>query len=128
MIYIYLDGDDIGRKLASCFLENNDNKLAQIIKDLEDILSQIRDYLMKKGFQIIFFAADGVACKGTNLEVEGFAQYIRSVGQPRYTFSAGIGNSLQNSFFALEYAKAVGKNTTVICENGKVFKVVEIAP
>ena len=128
MIYIYLDGDDIGRKLTGCFLENNDNKLTQIIRDLDDILSQIRDYLKKQGFEIVFFAADGIACKGMDLEIENFAHYIKSIGQSQYTFSAGIGNSLQNSFFALEYAKAIGKNTTAMCEDGKVFRVVEIDP
>lgn len=126
MIYIYLDGDDIGRKIASCFLENNDRKLAQVIQDLDTILSQIRDYLKNMGLEIVFFAADGIACKGTNLEIESFAFYIKSIGQSGYTFSAGIGNSLQNSFFALEYAKAIGKNRTVLCDDGKIFKVVEI--
>lgn len=124
LLYISLDGDDIGNKISRGYLENDEEKLVKIIQDLERLLTQICEYLKKLEFEIIFCAADGVACKGSNVEVESFARYIESIGKPHYTFSAGIGNDLKSSFFSLKYAKALGKNKVVICEDGKQFRVI----
>ena len=123
-LYISLDGDDIGNKIARSYIENDEEKLASIVKELEQVLAQICQYLISLGFEIIFCAADGVACKGSNVEIDSFARYIESIGKPNYTFSAGIGNDLQSSFFSLKYAKALGKNKVVISEDGKQFKVI----
>lgn len=123
-LYISLDGDDIGNKIARSYIENDEEKLTKIINQLEQILTHICEYLKSLGFEIIFCAADGIACKGGNVEIYGFAQYVKSIGKPNYTFSVGIGTDLQSSFFSLKYAKSIGKNTVVICEDGKQFKVI----
>ncbi len=120
-----IDGDDIGNKLARNYLENNEAKLVKTIQNLNHILNKICEYLKKLEFEIIFCAADGIACKGSKLDVNSFAHYIESIGKPHYTFSAGIGNDLQSSFFSLKYAKAIGKNQVVICEDGKQFRVID---
>jgi hypothetical protein len=125
-IYISLDGDDIGNKIARSYLENDEIKLTTIVKELEMILIRICEYLKSSGFEIIFCAADGIACKGSKIEVSSFTKYIESVGKPHYTFSAGIGSDLQSSFYSLRYAKSMGKNKVVICENGKQFTVINL--
>jgi hypothetical protein len=122
--YILIDGDDIGNKIASVYIENDEKELIKIIHDLAHILNQICKFMETLNFEIIFCAADGIACKGSHLEVDSFARYIESIGKPNYTFSVGVGNELQTSFFALKYAKAVGKNKVVICEAGKRFRVI----
>jgi len=122
--YISLDGDDIGNKIARGYLENDESKLSQIIQELNSILTQIHNYLNSAGFEMIFFAADGIACKGKYLEFENFAHFLKNIGRPTYTFSAGIGSDLQSSFFALKYAKSVGKDTIALCEKGNLFKLI----
>ena len=118
-----IDGDDIGHKIARSYIENDEEKLTRINQDLNQILSQLSKYLKTLGFEIIFCAADGIACKGNYIEINDFTQYIKSIGEPYYTFSVGIGNSLQSAFFSLKYAKASGKNKVVMCGEGEVFRV-----
>ncbi len=124
--YISLDGDDIGNKIAKCYLENDEAKLTRTIHELNSILTQIRDYLNFRGFEIIFFAADGIACKGLDLDLLAFSQHLQKVGKPMYSFSVGIGDDLQSSFIALKYAKSIGKNTIVVSENDKTFRVIGV--
>lgn len=122
--YISIDGDDTGSKIVVSYLENDEKKLSQVIQDLYHILSQVQDYVKSLGFEIIFCAADGIACKGESLNVEEFSQYLKAVGKSTYTFSAGIGSDLQSSYFALKYAKAAGKNISVIYKDGEKFQIV----
>ncbi|NEP19772.1 MAG: mCpol domain-containing protein [Leptolyngbya sp. SIO4C1] len=122
--YISIDGDDTGSKIAISYFENNEKKLSQVIQDLHHILSRIQEYLINMGFEIIFCAADGIACKGKHLNVDEFAKYLKVVGDPGYTFSAGIGSDLQSSYFALKYAKSAGKNISVICKEKIIFQIV----
>lgn len=122
--YISIDGDDTGSKIAIGYLENNEEKLSQAIQALYHILSQLQEYLKKLEFEIIFCAADGIACKGEFLHVEEFSKYLKEVGTSTYTLSAGIGSDLQSSYFALKYAKAAGKNKTVICKDKEKFQII----
>jgi hypothetical protein len=124
-IYILIDGDDIGNKVAKSYIENNEKKLLETIQELNCILSKIYEHLKTLEFEIIFCAADGIVGKGSNIDVDRFAYYLGSIGEPNYTFSAGIGNDLQSSFFSLKYAKAIGKNKVVLCEDGKQFRVID---
>ena len=98
--------------------------LARIIQELQSILNRICEYLKSLDFEIIFCAADGIACKGSVLDVNDFTHYIKNIGKPNYTFSAGIGNDLQASFFALKYAKAIGKDTVVTYEAEAKFRII----
>jgi hypothetical protein len=123
-IYILIDGDDIGNRIARSYIENNEEKLLKTIQELNCILTTICEYLKTLGFEIIF-CADGIVSKGSNIEVDRFAYYLGSIGEPHYTFSAGIGNDLQTSFFSLKYAKAIGKNKVVLYEDGKQFRVID---
>lgn len=126
MYYISIDGDDIGNKIARCYLENNEDMLVQVHNELNVIIAEICDFLKNAKFQIIFCAADGIVCKGDYFDKEHFTRYISSIGRPNYTFSAGIGVDLQTSYFALKYAKATGKDNVVICENEKKFMILSL--
>lgn len=126
-IYISVDGDDTGNKIAKSYLENDEVALARIIQELNSFLTQICEYLELIGFEIIFCAADGIACKGSTLDVDDFVHHIRTIRKPDYTFSVGIGNDLQTSYLALKYAKAVGKDKIAIREEGASFRIVSFA-
>ena len=125
-IYISIDGDDTGNKIAKSYLENDEVTLARIIKELNSILAQICEYLKLIEFEIIYCAADGIASKGSALDLDAFAQYIKTIGKPDHTFSVGIGDDLQTSFLALKYAKAVGKERIVVREEGAKFRIIDL--
>lgn len=122
-IYISIDGDDTGNKIAKSYLENDEATLARIIQELNSILTQICEYLKLVGFEIIFCAADGIACRGSTLDIDDFIHHIRTIRKPDYTFSVGVGNDLQTSYLALKYAKAIGKDKIAIREEGARFKI-----
>ncbi len=112
--YITLDGDDVGNKLASSFIENDSEKLTYIVGELNDAVTKIRNYLENTGMEIIVSAADGITCRTTNnIDIDSLAEFMTKVGNPELTFSIGIGRDLRSAFFALKYAKAVGKNKIV---------------
>lgn len=115
-IYLSIDGDDIGNKIAECHLNNDEVSLIDTINNLHTILIQMSEHLKVQGFEILFCAADGIVCRGVQLNHREFARYLNEVGLPRFSFSAGIGNDLRTSFFALKYAKATGKNKVAICD------------
>jgi hypothetical protein len=124
--YLSIDGDDIGSKIAKCYLENDDINLSRTVEDLKIILSQICERLNQMNFEILFCAADGIVGKGVDLDCYSFANYIKDVGKPNFTFSVGVGKDLRAAFIALKYAKVVGKDRVVIQEEGGSFRILEV--
>lgn len=115
MIYIFLDGDDIGLKIERSFLEEDEVNLKQINEDIKEIVENISVYLIKRGVKIIFSGADGIIGKGDEIDIESLSKFVKNKCSP-YTFSIGIGDNLKASFLALRYAKSISKNVTVLYE------------
>jgi hypothetical protein len=113
MIYIILDGDDIGLKIEKSFLENDEISLKQINNDIKEIVEVISLHLVKEGFEIIFSGADGIIGKGNDIHIGRFSEFVKKKCLP-YTFSIGLGDNLKSSFLALRYAKSIGKNVIVV--------------
>jgi hypothetical protein len=111
-MYIAVDGDDSGKKIAACYINNDEIKLSQISKDLERSARSISELLQTNGFRIIFCAADGVAAVTSLAEVSflNLFERIRQLAPSGFTFSAGVGNSLHEAYVALLNAKSLGKN------------------
>lgn len=111
MIYVTIDGDDIGRKLASCYLSNRAEAL-RATKNLVDRKTQeISELLSSMGYEIFFCAADGISgvLSADQIDTASLYQKIEDVSGDELTFSAGVGNSLRESYVALLYAKSTGK-------------------
>jgi hypothetical protein len=109
--YISIDGDDIGRKITSSYLNNDENKLQLISHELENLTLAIADYLVDNNFSIIFRAADGVVASTTNeCNFSKIFSDIRSLCSSGITFSAGVGENLRESYIALLNAKSSGKD------------------
>ena len=109
MKYVYIDGDDIGLRIEKCFMANNEIELNSINKEISNIIERISSYLEKTGCVIIFNGADGIIFKHENPDIKNIYYYIKSINS-KITFSIGIGNSLRETFLALRYMKANGKN------------------
>ncbi|WP_437574194.1 mCpol domain-containing protein [Sorangium sp. So ce887] len=114
MVFIIIDGDDIGRKITSCYISNDESRLAQISIDMSRAVVAISRLLDKMGFRVIFCAADGVVGANENpINADKLLDQIRELAPKGITFSAGTGQSLQQAYLALTHAKCSGKNMHV---------------
>ena len=59
--YISIDGDDVGRKITSLYLENATAKLSQFCDEMKGATEKISNFLKGQGFEVIFCAADAVS-------------------------------------------------------------------
>lgn len=112
MIYVALDGDDVGEKIERSFIENDERNIANISKEVTNAIQKIADYLQHIGFEIIFYAGDSILCKGKEIDAQELSDYL-SQTDGICTFSIGIGNTLEKTYIALRYAKSNGKNKLV---------------
>lgn len=111
MKYITIDGDDIGRKITSCYLKNDCTELSRINDLVQQKNSSIAEFLRSCGYTVIFCAADGVAAYSETPTVSDklIFESIFSLAGSELTFSAGVGTSLRESYIALLSAKSNGK-------------------
>jgi hypothetical protein len=111
MIYITIDGDDIGQKITSAYLKNDMAKLIKINEIVNKKTELIASHLNSKGFDIIFCAADGVAAysKDENNDMAAIFDAIQAIGACDINFSAGVGDDLRKAYIALLSAKSSGK-------------------
>ena len=111
MKYITIDGDDIGQKIASSYLKNDENELIRTNDLVQEKTAKIADYLKSQGFSLLFCAADGVAgsCSYAFKNDEIFEEVKRIAGA-ELSFSAGVGETLRDSYIALLSAKSSGKS------------------
>lgn len=111
-MYIAIDGDDTGRKIAACYLNNEEAALARTSELLKQVTFDISHLLSSSGFDIIFCAADGVAARTKRSKCDLTTLFARLQGLAPHglTFSAGVGDTLQEAYIALLNAKSSGKN------------------
>ncbi|UYO55180.1 mCpol domain-containing protein [Rhodopseudomonas palustris] len=111
-MYIAIDGDDSGRKIALCYINNDEAKLREISRSLEAAASSISSMLSANDFRVIFCAADGVtaASDSASVDFDGLFEKIRCLAPTGFTFSAGVGATLHEAYVALLNAKCLGKN------------------
>lgn len=111
MTYISIDGDDVGRKITSLYLRNDDIGLEKLSGALKLATEAISELLSKNGFNIIFCAADGVvASTDVKTNFDNIFREIVDLAPNDITFSAGIGSNLKEAYIALLSAKSNGKN------------------
>ena len=113
MIYVALDGDDIGNDIRRYFLENDEENIATKSKEVVAVAERIRNYLNDLNFEIIFCAGDDILSKGELINIEEFSNFLMRL-EGTCTFSVGIGNTLERTYIALRYAKSIGKNKIVM--------------
>ena len=111
MIYITIDGDDIGQMITSSYLKNDLHELSKINRVVNEKTLLISKFLKEQGFNIIFCAADGVAGFIDQIAIDKVFIFdsIKSLAEPELSFSAGIGTTLQEAYIALLSAKSNGK-------------------
>ncbi|MEW6456730.1 MAG: mCpol domain-containing protein [Acidobacteriota bacterium] len=112
MIYIALDGDDVGRHIEKFLIENKEQDVAELSEQITNTVQEITAYLRSIDFEVIFSAGDSILCKGGSIDIRKLSNYLAKTNKV-CTFSVGIGNTLEKTYVALKYAKSRGKNTIV---------------
>lgn len=109
--YIAIDGDDIGNLITACYLDNKEQELKKISRDLQGITSKISQFLLDSEFEIMFCAADGVTARTNRaFDYQELLVSIRKLTISNISFSIGVGSSLREAYIALLAAKSNGKN------------------
>lgn len=112
MIYVALDGDDIGDRIRRYFLENDEEKIEKKSKEVVDVTENISNHLENLNFRIIFCAGDDILSKGESIDIDNFSKFLLQF-EDTCTFSVGISDTLERTYIALRYAKSIGKNKIV---------------
>lgn len=112
MIYVTIDGDDVGQKISASYLFNKVDELIEINKLVNLSTLYISKKLELYGFEIIFRAADGVAgiTDNDSIDLRTIFRDIQKNPCNDITFSMGSGSTLKDSYVALITAKSNGKN------------------
>lgn len=112
MIYVTIDGDDVGQKISASYLFNNVDELININDLVNFATLEISRILAGYGFEIIFCAADGVAgmIDNDSIDLSAIFNNIQTISCDDITFSMGSGRTLKDSYVALITAKSNGKN------------------
>jgi len=111
MKYITIDGDDIGQKIASAYLTNDETGLTRTNNFVQEKIVKIAELLKAQGFTILFCAADGVAgMASSHFDSSWIFSEIKKIAGDEISFSAGVGNSLREAYIALLLAKSSGKS------------------
>lgn len=111
MTFITIDGDDIGPKLAACYLTNDVQALQEIKTLVEEKTRRIAEVLTNEDFEVFFCAADGVTAfsKTERSDTAYLYNSITIAAGTELAFSVGVGNSLREAYVALLFAKSTGK-------------------
>ena len=124
MKYSYIDGDNIGLLIESSFLRDDELSLKIVNETVKNDVQNITKYLISKNQEIIFSGADGIICKGNDLNIYQTLEFIRK-SKSNITFCIGSGNTLKDCYIALRYAKSNGKNIAVFLESNKFLIINE---
>ena len=117
MYFTAVDGDNIGRIIEKYIIENDEQKLRAFSEYVENYFSNLSLKLKDLGGDIIFCAGDNLLCKFHNKLQESLKKIIKP--ENSFTISIGIGKTLIETFLALKYAKANGKNQIISYEKIK---------
>lgn len=111
MTYVVIDGDDVGRRMASFYFTNDAEGLSRFTSKVNETILQVAHLLRSAGYDVIFCAADGVAAQAESPISDSTDLFlaIEAIGGGDMTFSAGVGATLREAYVALLSAKSAGK-------------------
>lgn len=115
MIYIAVDGDNIGQQVGRASLQDDEPGLRKISLSIETGQEQIKTWVEIYGGSLITAGGDEARATIPDeilYKIEELRQkYAAATG---FTLSAGLGKSLSQADKALTYAKLHGKNQTIL--------------
>ncbi len=108
MMYVSVDGDDIGKKLTRIIYSKSEDEITEFSKYVADFFLEIQEKVIELGGKVIFCAGDSIAyCINGEKELQNTFETMKT---DRFNVSIGCGNTLQQAHWALNIAKSLGKN------------------
>ncbi|MFI0718136.1 mCpol domain-containing protein [Streptomyces sp. NPDC021224] len=116
MPYLIIDGDDIGSKIEAHLLANDIDAFVTSSKEVSVAVDELAEALTKApGIYVVSTGGDSILARVEESCVDSLGNLLSSLQRPgRFTFSAGIGDTLRETFIALRMAKATGKHRVVV--------------
>jgi len=118
VMYIALDGDNIGSKVEIAALSNDPKQTYAISKQIRDISAATTEFvndLSNNNAEIILFGGDSLSFildKKLLNQVDLIRQFYNE--KSGFTVTIGIGDTVAQASRALLYGKLTGKNKTVL--------------
>src|SRR5689334_21705937 len=113
-LYVAVDGDDVGRRLEYFMLVNDRETLNSFSSSYGVAMNWLETELINQfGATIIFSGGDNLlaSIQVNDKSVESLERLrVKFAERSKSTLSVGLGNNLQQAYFALKLAKASGKN------------------
>jgi hypothetical protein len=123
-MYLGVDGDNIGALLEKRLLEDDEGGVRILSKEVDTAIIEMAQAFREVGMEIIFSSGDSLLCKGEVLDLDKLIKTIK-LKSFKFRFSAGVSDTLRNTYLALKYAKVSGKNRIVLYEK-QAYKVIEL--
>ncbi len=108
--FLAIDGDDVGVYLREYIIANDLDGASNFSQALLDYFDSLRRWLMSQQCRIVFCGGDSILALAQSAIIEKFATDL-SFGP--CTVSAGIGDTSEKAYLALQLAKARGKSQIV---------------
>lgn len=113
--YLIIDGDDVGNKVEAHLLANDVDSFVASSKEIFVSIDKLVDSLNEiPGVCVVSAGGDSILARIDNPDIGSICDRLSDLQCPgQFTFSAGIGETLRESFVALRMAKAAGKRRAV---------------
>ena len=110
MIYLAVDGDDIGRLLTGFIYSDDPDTVAAFSSRVQNYYRGLADLVVSHGGTVIFCTGDSVLARIPEETLPAAQQYLEG---SQFTSSAGVGDTLRRAHWALNIAKSLGKDRLV---------------
>jgi GTP cyclohydrolase III len=107
MLYVAVDGDDIGRFLTQrIYGAKDDHEVVEFSMLVVDTFAQIQEWVIQNQGEVLFCRGDSILFKVPDLLLDNVLSRL----QPEpFTVSVGVGQTLKEAHWALNVAKSLGK-------------------
>lgn len=110
MIYISVDGDDIGKILTKkIYVESNDD-VCEFSDYVTSTFTGFAEWVKSHGGDVIFCAGDSILFRIAQELTEDALLQLKS---EKFTISIGLGSTIKEAHWALNMAKSLGKARSI---------------
>jgi len=111
MLYVSVDGDDIGRLLTQkIYQANSDHEVRAFSESVTNTFQTVSAWVIQNQGEVLFCTGDSIFFKIPEHLVD---EALRHFELDHFTVSVGIGETKKEAHWALNVAKSLGKARTV---------------
>ena len=110
MVYVAVDGDNIGQLLTQRIYTNNDREVIQFSALVTDTFTTVAKWVIQNKGEVLFCTGDSILFKISETLLDSALHHIKP---EHFNVSVGVGRTLKESHWALNVAKSLGKARVV---------------